>query len=578
MASFVEHPKYDLCTPYPTMNIDSIICQYNKDVADFKSVNPSVNTIVMGELDKAAGSVDGMKIKITEIINNIYKDNTEPIVDYPTLIKTLTDTKNQNTAWLYRTQLLFQICVYASMCMETKSFYDAVSTATATTATAFTRTYNSDINTKKGEFNLGIFGSKNASSDIDIGITFGNAKTQKFVAGIAYIVALLEDLFIVCTRNSSLYFDIEFYGNALTIPNKKYVKDSTDYDKMSPDVYYFNMSDFDFNDIVSLNDMVWACLLRGYVFSAHTPEDRKKLLKNVIENPQLLLNKIYENWDTIIAKVEPTDAITKNFKITQTYAVIDQKQVFGTVVKNLKILLKTLFDLAVTSKYFEIDNTLATKYLYDYVNSEYAKNRETYYTLLQDGDIHRKPYFEKYMQNYNNKDNASHVKGDVIDFVRNEGVALIMREESYIFTPSVLHVVRYIQAEKSKDVGFVEENTDELVLEQKYCKGNYGKEPVLRPLCGLNEFGYALSCIEQFSYLLRFHLHYCVNNGSENTACDKKMKKYGERFVDGIYRINEFSNYFHIDRSDKTYGGRKTRRKQTRRNKKQHRRSKRTRK
>jgi len=69
------------------------------------------------------------------------------------------------------------------------------------------------------EYTFSNFGSNKTTSDIDIGIDFTGQK-----GNMAFVIATIEDVMFVVGGQSTLNFDIEFYGNFLTVHDQYFLK------------------------------------------------------------------------------------------------------------------------------------------------------------------------------------------------------------------------------------------------------------------------------------------------------------------------------------------------------------------
>jgi hypothetical protein len=112
------------------------------------------------------------------------------------------------------------------------------------------------------------------------------------------------------------------------------------------------------------------------------------------------------------------------------------------------------------------------------------------------------------------------------------GKALSYRMESYTASPTITHIVRILQANPTK---YATKSPEEL------CVGARSEQAV-DPYCTIGKFGFIISMLEQMGYMCRFYKHYCVppQEGDETmkatmqTACQKKIKKYGDRYNHAI--------------------------------------------
>jgi hypothetical protein len=71
------------------------------------------------------------------------------------------------------------------------------------------RFFRKDIVAELKNYKMGIFGSITPSSDIDLGVQFSGFNS---LVGLAYVVSVFEDSFLIFTGKSSLKFDIETYA------------------------------------------------------------------------------------------------------------------------------------------------------------------------------------------------------------------------------------------------------------------------------------------------------------------------------------------------------------------------------
>ena len=118
------------------------------------------------------------------------------------------------------------------------------------------------------------------------------------------------------------------------------------------------------------------------------------------------------------------------------------------------------------------------------------------------------------------------------------GDALSYRMESYTCAPTVIHVVRILQASKDSLNKYRTTEPDDL------CKGI---SQFIDPFCSIGYYGIVLSAMEQIGYMYRFHTTYCVQDkGHFNDAkCKKKQEKYSIRLQNAqefLKRLQPISN------------------------------------
>jgi hypothetical protein len=92
--------------------------------------------------------------------------------------------------------------------------------------------------------------------------------------------------------------------------------------------------------------------------------------------------------------------------------------------------------------------------------------------------------------------------------------------ESYLCAPTIIHIVRVLQA--SKNVDYKRKTAD------IYCKD----KPIhVDPFCSIGLVGFMLSALEQIGYLLRFQ------------GLPEKIKKYSVRLEDAVHHIDQIYNH-----------------------------------
>jgi hypothetical protein len=109
--------------------------------------------------------------------------------------------------------------------------------------------------------------------------------------------------------------------------------------------------------------------------------------------------------------------------------------------------------------------------------------------------------------------------------------ALVFRAESYTCAPTIMHVVRVLQASKDLQEKYK-------TITPTWCT----KYPAIADetvICKIGRFGYLMSMLEQLGYMYRFHLTYCNDNDHKDSEkCNKKIDKYQKRLNDAIMRYN----------------------------------------
>jgi len=133
-----------------------------------------------------------------------------------------------------------------------------------------------------------------------------------------------------------------------------------------------------------------------------------------------------------------------------------------------------------------------------------------------------------------NKNISALSKENICDIMVKIGEALLYRMESYTCAPTVSHVVRILQASKN-DLSKYKSITPSI-----YCNKEIQH---LDAFCSIGKYGYVLSILEQMGYAYRFYKTYCISNLHENTEkCNKKIKKYKERYENAIELLNKYTS------------------------------------
>jgi len=172
------------------------------------------------------------------------------------------------------------------------------------------------------------------------------------------------------------------------------------------------------------------------------------------------------------------------------------------------------------------------KKIFDFLQGSYDEGRYIYYEKVDVAEKLQKTKLRGPM-----------TPSDICDIMVAIGDALTYRYESYTCAPTVIHVVRILQASK--------ENVEKYktITPKTYCKGEIVH---LDPFCTIGKVGYTLSMLEQVGYMYRFYEIYC--NGGDDTYCKKKVNKY-------LHRYKDAEHY------KKKYGKRNTRNHKTRKRK-----------
>ncbi len=402
---------------YPTFTIESIQERCKHDINTFKTefhltieVQPLATTSV--------------KKRIAHLLKEFKKIGIHSYVE---------DIKHspQHEAWILRTQLFYQLLLFATLTFQSKALYDK---------TYKDIPFRPDVTPMLSFFKMGIFGSMTPTSDIDIGIQYSGPPLKP---ALAYIVSRFESLFLIYTGKPSIDFDIETYADMMTIPNPKS-------DPLHPDYFYLDTSAF-------------------------TEVEYKRMLP--IAANSILRNAYFISPDTV--KTVTMSDILKPFKLPSIPDFLD----------------------------------VSRKTVTDFMTGSYEKGRQDYYKKVEIAETIK-----------NEKLRGSMKPSDICDIMVAIGEALTYRYESYTCSPTVIHVVRILQASKEKAQKY------RTLIPKTYCKGDIVH---LDPFCTIGKYGYALSMLEQLGYLYRFYKIYC--NGDQPEYCKKKVDKYWKRYKDAKF-------------------------------------------
>jgi len=329
--------------------------------------------------------------------------------------------------------------------------------------------FREDIINESTNFKIGIFGSLTPTSDIDIGIQYSGNTLE--TPGLAYIVSRFENLFIIFTKKSSLDFDIETYADMMTIPNP----DSSDIEH--PDLFYLDASKF--------SDAEFTRML-------------KCAGNSIIRN-------LYLGMDTNVELSLTFEKELEFLKFNMCYL----PQITEKVRKSLE-----------EKKWIED----AKIEVFSFLTANYDDQRKKYYEKVE---IAEKLKFETLQAGIEKL-----TPSIVCDIMVAIGESLTYRMESYTCAPTVIHVVRILQASKNNLEKY------KTLVPKVYCAN---KIAYIDPFCTIGYYGYILSMLEQFGYLCRFYKTYCNNINEEK--CVKKEGKYWDRYNNGLLYLGMIHPY-----------------------------------
>lgn len=442
------------------------------------------------------------------LITNNFSELTKTVdfknFDYSHDIKKF-DYDTQNKLWILRTILFYQIAIVSIFIMSQKTLFDKV--------------YQKYSNNKRDfmdgivfeKFEMAIFGSITPTSDIDVSVVNNSDKPKC----LSYIISVLEDLFVIFTEKKSLDFDIEYYADILTIKNPVYNPKEN-----SPDIYILDTVNFDEKNFNELLPYAFASMIRNVHLSFdNTKIDDDKFNRLIFEHIKKFDYKQYNDY----------------YDTNGNGEVGNGNYDFNDVMNRIKI----------DSDNFENSFNQGLIMVKKYLKSSYDNGRNEYYQLINraEGNFYQlKTLFNtEYEKNKTDPNWQQIIKTEleknkqlILDTIKSTAIMDIFRKESYVCAPTIMHVVRVIQATKNKS---------NIKYPVTYPQCLVQNTPVLEgAVCEIGKYGYMLSIFEQIGYVLRFENEYCnTETSAVNDNCTKKIKKYMERYIDAVNRLDKIT-------------------------------------
>lgn len=479
-------------SPYPCFLFLSIILRCLADLRQFQEVykfNVSkyvLPGVVSGNF-KGAETLAELQLRMKVIMDGIVSTSGRKMADfdYPHHIRTYDDTK-QKELWCLRTLLFYQLLMTTTEMMNNEGLFNEVYQYSRSNGITPTRIFRKDVVAELKNYKMGIFGSITPSSDIDLGVQFSGFNQ---LVGLAYIVSVFEDSFLIFTGKSSLKFDIETYADLVTVPD---IRDKTDAASLTcsnvRDVFPYDTSKLTYPDFLKLLPFVFAGILRNFIIAQQD-------IRNSATVAEIVGSFNIADFLAVATNKTGTDFL----EIVRRYATVPEN-----VDKELSDAFDQAKDIAI-----------------GYMEAPYAVKREEYYKLVQTAETStlqlKTGYFATGEVNIPND--------ELTEILMNASKALVYREESYTCFPTVMHVVRVMQANPGKYK----------TLKPSYCLANKLSDAY----CAIGDYGYLISLFEQLGYIYRFDITYCKpGEHLDQTKCDAKFKKYADRFKNGLNLIS----------------------------------------
>ena len=355
-------------------------------------------------------------------------------------------------------------------------------------------------------FKLGNFGSYKTTSDIDLGLILNGSYSSEDTSHMADVIWLVEGLFIVLTGWDTLQYDIELYGDMLTI------------EKDGVETFYLDTSDFE--EVTPLLPSVYYSVARnqlmGQLLSDPTVEDQKGI-KVILDST---------NTDAkLLGLVKDTP---KTREITQMIGYLttpkgSYQEVLGEVASNIG-----QYDMYEGIKQQMKGYLLASRFDFGSGNVKYVQTpygRYLYYAALLRAEMARISFLNM----------PKHTHEETIDIIILISVALSYRMEDYTSICTVEHVVRTIQANQDTTSGPVKRD-QQIINNIAECRGARPDVTARFAICMLGKVGLTLSIIEQIGFMHRFLNDYCEPEPSDK--CLPKLLKYQHRIIHAMKLLN----------------------------------------
>ena len=477
-------------SPYPCFLFASIIKRCGDDLRQFEKMYKfDVSKYALpGVVSGSAKTLAELQLRMKSIMDGIVSTSGTSIADfdYPHQIRTY-DDKKQKELWCLRTLLFYQLLMTTTEMMNNEGLFNEVYQYSTSNGITPRRFFRKDIVAELKNYKMGIFGSITPSSDIDLGVQFSGFNQ---LVGLAYIVSVFEDSFLIFTGKSSLKFDIETYADLVTVPDirdkPKFVEESLSCSNVR-DVFPYDTSKLTYYNFLKLLPFVFAGILRNFII-AQQDIGNSATVAEIVGSFQIA------DFLNVTTNKTGTDFL----EIVRRYATVPDN-----VDKELEDAFNQAKDIAIS-----------------YMEAPYAVKREEYYKLVETAETSTLQLKTGYF-----KTGEVNIPNDKLtEILMNASKALVYREESYTCFPTVMHVVRVMQANPGKYK----------TLKPSYCLTNKLSDAY----CAIGNYGYLISLFEQLGYIYRFDITYCQPGHFDQTKCDAKFKKYADRFKNGLNLIS----------------------------------------
>ena len=491
-----------------------------------------------------------LKIQLQDILSRhgINFESFDYSKDIPTVAKSDADPNDKHHLWLTRLQICIRILLdtfeYASTVTESNAananpavvaqsveqtpeqqhatpeqqpstgsnISVFVATNSSTLLSFFTKT-EEERKTVLEKIRLGIWGSTTYASDIDIGIQdIENVEGNRVVGLLAFLVSVIENMYLVTFGTKSLQLDIEHYCDLMFLDH-----DDVGGKKQAP-VYFLSSVDFEIGDFFESrsgsgsgnNNYSLAEILTASVYRNKYQSDSDKHKKETDNKTRRGLqgsgNTITVGSDSSTSAAAAAAAEATTLEVDSVVDKFSASDLLATIA--LPDDMKSSFNQKKGEEEEDWDKkakTLAKSFL----KMTYDDMRTTYYQKIYDAEA----FFHANMAAFLSSQAAAAGADRALrlDLIAMIAMALLHRAESYVSACTVMHIVRSLQ------------DTDPITS----AKPHIGK------------IGYLMSLIENYGYFNRFQSMYCCNNESSALCIKKAHKKYLVRFQDALIEFTK---------------------------------------
>lgn len=483
------------------LEVSSLSERCARDIAQFMREQNIVENPNPQVLLTASSSKEEIKAKISLLKPNF---NMEDDPNYVDEISHVEDHIKQEL-WIARTYLVYQLLIVLTLSLQNAELYNQIFLSELIGDTPmFLQSFRDEVIQFLLFINLGIFGSLTPTSDIDIGFQYSGLSAE-YIPCLAYIVSRFEMLFIIFTGKRCLDFDVESYADMITVPNTDPATQG-----QFPDLFYLDTGKLIWDDETKtkLLPIVFNSIVRNAIIG-------------LVPIEQLSLDDVISLFD---ADIPPVPAVGSD-----AGAADSQSQTYKMKIEPVITSLKT--DEIAKSAFQKSKLTIS-----EFLGKTYNEQIQAYYDAVVAAETLK-------VSTLQDKTTIAQLREltneEIINLIVAIGQALTLRIESYTCSPTVVHVVRMLQADAQKLA-----TEAVLRLQGKYITSapkevcNLTVQDLGIARCVVGQTGFILSALEQIGYMYRFHKTYCLGSAHPDPIkCKKKMEKYKIRLDHAIANL-----------------------------------------